>query len=181
MKGLDLPSLCVSFQLLDDVEARTHRQVCNQFPVDLVAVLWRAFLGGVNDGKDQLAIILLFAYRWTNQHATKTYLENRGRQPPRLLRTWSECSPRSSRPFIPAPTVVGPFSGQTDYAGANHACPVASPSRTTHRCRLDDPRYEYSGSDHRAARWTSAGSPTNECSFNWHEGVINPALQSVRP
>lgn len=76
MKGLDLPSLCVPFQLLDCIQARAHGKIREQFPFDSLAILRGVCFGGMDSGEDQFRIVLLLDDRRTNHHAAKAQLEH---------------------------------------------------------------------------------------------------------
>src|SRR5882724_4134916 len=61
MEDFDLPTPGVPLNLLDGIAARPDREVGDQFPLDLLAVLRRVALGGVNDRQDQGRVAFLFS------------------------------------------------------------------------------------------------------------------------
>ncbi len=76
MKGLDLPSLRIPFELFNSFKAGTHRQIGKQFPVDPFPTLRFASFLCMNRSEDQFRIPLFFVPWRTNHDTTETHLKN---------------------------------------------------------------------------------------------------------
>ncbi|MCC8968851.1 hypothetical protein H8A95_42975 [Bradyrhizobium sp. Pear76] len=76
MEDLDLPSQGIPFEFLDRIPARLHRKIGQEFPFDLLSVLWRPSFISVNHCQCQSWIPRLLAYRRQNTDFTIADFKN---------------------------------------------------------------------------------------------------------
>ncbi|MCA1530605.1 hypothetical protein [Bradyrhizobium yuanmingense] len=70
MEDLDLPSQRIPFEFLDRIPARLHRKIGQEFPFNLLSVLWRSSFISVDHCQSQSWIPRLLAYGWQNTDST---------------------------------------------------------------------------------------------------------------